>query len=355
MDLPAVSDFCVVSAIAVFSVFLQQAFFFAPILILDTRRSQAGRADLCPCFKCQQPAGGCDSGVSPTEATRKRWRMPKFDIHAGVRTFIVRWLAPKLTLPAVKIAVIIVFVSGLCVGLYGTTQIKLGMNYMDYVPSDSDIVKVFDIEENQFTPLAPSVHVYVRNVDLNEVGITDKLITLADAFRHIPEAYSDGLVGSVDTLFERARAWITGGCQGVSTCPSESYASKIRSFLYESPSGSSFRSDVVWDGCARNGADCAGDGTKATAKLLRFKILLQPRTVGTDGSVNVKFMERIRAVNLNASMVSGVSSFVYHSNFLWYERFAAIPSVVILNMSLAASICCCVLMLFLERTMYVHL
>ena len=109
MDLPAVSDFCVVSAIAVFSVFLQQAFFFAPILVLDTRRSQAGRADLCPCFKCQQPTEMCNSGVSPVEATRKRCQVPRCDIQAGVSKFIVGWLAPKLALPAVKLAVIAVF------------------------------------------------------------------------------------------------------------------------------------------------------------------------------------------------------------------------------------------------------
>lgn len=53
IDIGAIRQFCITSAVAVVAVLVLQVTAFCAALVLDTRRRMAGRIDCCPCVQWQ--------------------------------------------------------------------------------------------------------------------------------------------------------------------------------------------------------------------------------------------------------------------------------------------------------------
>ncbi|CAM9184613.1 unnamed protein product, partial [Scytosiphon promiscuus] len=174
--LPALSSFCVYSALGVLALYILQArerqittrsiafsTLFVAFVVYDTRRQEAGRLDCCCCFKTKnmekRPSALTAANIGSGEwdpAMGERGRLEKF----AANTY-----APLLTKKPIKAAVIVIFGAIFAICCYGAT--KLGVDDTDeaFIPDGSYLLETNEAIDQYFGGVGADVEIVTEDID----------------------------------------------------------------------------------------------------------------------------------------------------------------------------------------------
>jgi len=163
---PALSYFCTWATFGILLDFIFQITFFVCACVWDEQRVAIPARDCYCCgFCCAKKGGCCDFCFVDEEVMEKKGcGVPCCCLTCQkdggyLRGFLKDYYAPTLMKLPVKIFVIILFFGILGMGAYGSTQLTENFSLRFFVPSDSPLNTVFDIQDNEFRTGATSVSV----------------------------------------------------------------------------------------------------------------------------------------------------------------------------------------------------
>ena len=207
-DMPAVQAFAVISAVAIAVDWALQVTVFSAVLVLDARRMEQGRWDLCCCVQDeeveqqvdawkrsrtqgrgeeeeadyeaqidaahvqhQHPDGNAAASSSAADLSSPSGSTPPlppfsstspFSSESYLQRFMRRYYLPFLFHPLVRLLVLLLFPLAFCWLLYyGLTHLQLGLDQSTVVPDDS-YLKPYFASEAQFLNVGPPVFFVVR-------------------------------------------------------------------------------------------------------------------------------------------------------------------------------------------------
>ncbi|CAG8628831.1 10260_t:CDS:2, partial [Paraglomus occultum] len=149
VTMPAVRNFALYAALAVWVDFSLQVTAFVAFLSLDARRQEEDRLDCFPCMRIE--------GVSERierEGTLQRWTR--------------KYYAPVLLNSKVKVVVVVLFVGIFLTSLSLVPKIELGLDQRIALPSDSYLVDYFDDLDDYFG-VGPPVYFIAKDVNVTSL------------------------------------------------------------------------------------------------------------------------------------------------------------------------------------------
>ncbi|KAL1998892.1 hypothetical protein VTN02DRAFT_5412 [Thermoascus thermophilus] len=159
VGMPAVKNFAVYAAGAVFINAVLQVTMFVAVLALNQKRVESLRADCVPCLTVRKARS---SGMPETPVYTDR------DGEEGMlRTFIRRVYAPHLLGPTVKVAVVLVFLGLFTAGLALLPAVPLGLDQRIALPSDSYLIQYFN-DLYAYFDSGPPVYFVTRDVNVTQ-------------------------------------------------------------------------------------------------------------------------------------------------------------------------------------------
>ena len=204
-DIPAVQVFALMSAIAIAVDWALQMTVFCAVLVLDARRMEAGRWDLCPCvqnedvqrevdaFKAARTSQSLSQEVEeeaeeeaqgeeeeeeeedeepPPTAAGAAGKVDAsspslFTSESYLQQFFRRFYLPFLFHPFTRLFVLLFFPSlFFCLLGYGLTHLQLGLDQSTVVPDDSYLQGYF-ASEAHYLNVGPPVYFVLRNLSLS--------------------------------------------------------------------------------------------------------------------------------------------------------------------------------------------
>jgi Niemann-Pick C1 protein len=170
IPVPAVRQFCVVSAVAVVANAALQATWFVPALAADSRRQADGRADLWPCRR-----------AAPTERQQPQGRWARCSVTGAVRGCMRRCYAPLLLSKGGAAVTGALAACVLCAGVLGTMQLPLhlGLDQRVALPSSSYLADYFG-DQAAFAEAGPPLYIVLQGVNYTHPAA-------ASAMSHIVE------------------------------------------------------------------------------------------------------------------------------------------------------------------------
>ncbi|PYI14710.1 multidrug efflux transporter AcrB transmembrane domain-containing protein [Aspergillus violaceofuscus CBS 115571] len=157
VGMPAVKNFAVYAAGAVFINAVLQVTMFISVLALNQRRVESLRADCFPCLTVRK----AHSGMSEDQV------LDEHDGESILQSFIRKVYATFLLERKVKVFVVITFLGLLTAGIALVPEVALGLDQRIALPSDSYLVKYFDDLDAYFGS-GPPVYFVTRNVNVTE-------------------------------------------------------------------------------------------------------------------------------------------------------------------------------------------
>ncbi|KAL7750576.1 niemann-Pick type C- protein 1 [Sorochytrium milnesiophthora] len=155
IPMPAVSSFCLYSAVAVLANTLLQATAFVAFLALDAERSRHRRADCLPCLSVRP---------SPADATAGRELAPTV-LETAFRAY-----GAKLTAPLARRVVLAMTLLTTVLALISMSEIKLGLDQREALPRQSYLVSYFD-DMDKYLEVGPPLYFVTKDVDfVNRTG-----------------------------------------------------------------------------------------------------------------------------------------------------------------------------------------
>ncbi|CAG8683201.1 5361_t:CDS:2, partial [Racocetra persica] len=148
VTMPAVRNFALYAALAVWVDYLLQVTVFIAFLSLDAKRQEDDRMDCFPCIKVENAPERIDR-----EGTLQKWMR--------------KYYAPFILHKSVKIAVITIFIGIFLIGLSLVPQVELGLDQRIALPSDSYLIDYFDDLDNYFR-VGPPVYFVAKNVNVTK-------------------------------------------------------------------------------------------------------------------------------------------------------------------------------------------
>ncbi|KAH9048952.1 multidrug efflux transporter AcrB transmembrane domain-containing protein [Lactarius hengduanensis] len=152
VPMPAVRNFALYAAGSVFLNALLQVTVFVSAMVLDLRRTEAGRMDCFPCF--QIPA---------------RIQLPESTPHGSgpgtLARLIRKYYAPFILRPVIKSAVILIFGAFFVISVISVQHIELGLDQRLALPSDSYLVQYFD-DMDTYLNVGPPVYFVSHDIDV---------------------------------------------------------------------------------------------------------------------------------------------------------------------------------------------
>lgn len=170
VSMPAVRNFAIYSAGAVFINFVLQLTMFVSALALDQKRVEENRYDMFPCmtasksqdiFLSQETSFSSSVRALASPGVFEKFSEPAFS------KLIRRNYAPYILSKKIKPVVIAVFFAFFTLGLALLPHISLGLDQRIAVPSDSYLVQYFDDFYEYFNS-GPPVYFVVRNMDVTQ-------------------------------------------------------------------------------------------------------------------------------------------------------------------------------------------
>ena len=173
-NIPALVQFCVVAAAAVFFDVLLQLTWFCAAVALDAHRAEANRYDLLPCVvrrstsdaPCSPPDAQEPTGQAPAAAPARGaggfWACVRKGEY--VKHVLTHYYAPVLAYPAVKAMVLLVWVGCLAASVIGASHLQLGLPQQLVLPTGSYLETYFD-QQAQFGDAGPPAYVVLQGVD----------------------------------------------------------------------------------------------------------------------------------------------------------------------------------------------
>lgn len=153
--IPALQQFCIVAACAVFIDYLMQLTWFLAALSLDAKRAKANRVDVLCCIRMKP------SATPPN----KFWAFVSQGEY--VRTFLKRYYAPFIMQGPVRILVFIAWAGMLIASVYSFSQLTLGLEPQLALPTGSYLLPYFD-QQATLGDAGPPVYVVLQNVNYTD-------------------------------------------------------------------------------------------------------------------------------------------------------------------------------------------
>lgn len=157
VGMPAVRNFAVYAAGAVFINAILQVTMFISVLALNQKRVESLRADCIPCLTVRK----AHSGMPEERAFEDQ------DGESALQKLIRKIYAPYLLNRRVKVIVIIVFLGILTAGLALIPEVALGLDQRIALPSDSYLIDYFN-DLSEYFGTGPPVYFVTRNVNITE-------------------------------------------------------------------------------------------------------------------------------------------------------------------------------------------
>ncbi|KAF2418277.1 multidrug efflux transporter AcrB transmembrane domain-containing protein [Tothia fuscella] len=157
VGMPAVRNFAVYAAGAVFINAILQVTMFVSVLALNQRRVEAGRADCIPCIRVKN--------VDPMLSNREY--AYGADDEGGLQKFIRKTYAPALLGKKAKVIIITVFLGLFTAGLALLPNVKLGLDQRIAIPSDSYLIDYFNDLDDYFG-VGPPVYFVTKDLNVTE-------------------------------------------------------------------------------------------------------------------------------------------------------------------------------------------
>ncbi|KAL4924187.1 sphingolipid transporter NCR1 [Aspergillus undulatus] len=157
VGMPAVRNFAVYAAGAVFINAILQVTMFISVLALNQKRVESLRADCLPCLTVRK----AHSGMPEDRAFDDQ------DGESALQKFIRKIYASYLLNRRVKVLVVIVFLGILTAGLALIPEVALGLDQRIALPSDSYLIQYFN-DLSEYFGTGPPVYFVTRNVNITE-------------------------------------------------------------------------------------------------------------------------------------------------------------------------------------------
>ncbi|EHA19658.1 hypothetical protein CBS147343_3071 [Aspergillus niger] len=157
VGMPAVRNFAVYAAGAVFINAVLQITMFISVLALNQRRVESLRADCIPCLTVRK----AHSGMSEDQLLDHQ------EGESALQVFIRKVYASSLLARRVKVIVVITFLGLLTAGLALIPKVALGLDQRIALPSDSYLIQYFNDLDAYFGS-GPPVYFVTRNVNVTE-------------------------------------------------------------------------------------------------------------------------------------------------------------------------------------------
>lgn len=157
VGMPAVRNFAVYAAGAVFINAILQVTMFISVLALNQKRVESLRADCIPCLTVRK----AHSGMPEERAFEDQ------DGESALQKLIRKIYAPYLLNRRVKVVVVIVFLGVLTAGLALIPEVALGLDQRIALPSDSYLIDYFN-DLSEYFGTGPPVYFVTRNVNVTQ-------------------------------------------------------------------------------------------------------------------------------------------------------------------------------------------
>ncbi|KAL4817318.1 patched family-domain-containing protein [Aspergillus spinulosporus] len=157
VGMPAVRNFAIYAAGAVFINAILQVTMFVSVLALNQKRVESLRADCIPCLTVRKAHSGMPEDLN-------------FDDQDGesvLQKFIRKVYAPFLLNRRVKVVVVITFLGILAAGLALNPEVALGLDQRIALPSDSYLIDYFN-DLSHYYNSGPPVYFVTRNVNVTK-------------------------------------------------------------------------------------------------------------------------------------------------------------------------------------------
>jgi Niemann-Pick C1 protein len=162
VGMPAVRNFAVYAAGAVFINAILQVTMFVSVLSLNQRRVESHRADCCPCIKIK------GAGISLNNTNGNGFARPyEGQDESTIQQFIRKTYAPILLGRKVKVAVVVVFLGIFTAGVSLIPEVKLGLDQRVAIPDDSYLIPYFNDLYDYFES-GPPVYFVTRELNVSE-------------------------------------------------------------------------------------------------------------------------------------------------------------------------------------------
>lgn len=159
VGMPAVRNFAIYAAGAVFINALLQVTLFISLLAYNQKRVEDSRMDCIPCITIKAArihlnGSNGNLGARLYEAPEEGW----------LQRFIIRYYAPALLGKKVKVAIIAIFLGFFAAGVALIPEVKLGLDQRVAIPDDSYLIPYFNDLYDYFDS-GPPVYFVVKDVD----------------------------------------------------------------------------------------------------------------------------------------------------------------------------------------------
>ncbi|KAF5101491.1 hypothetical protein DV451_002188 [Geotrichum candidum] len=179
VSMPAVRNFALYSAGAVFVNFILQLTMFVSAITLDQKRIESNRFDLIPCLRSRKSKGLSQESFS--SITARALASPGVFEKVNEPTFsklIKRHYAPYILKANIKPVIMTIFFAFFAIGLSLFPKLELGLDQRIAVPSDSYLVNYFDDFYSFFN--------VAWNVDMSGMPEGEEFMTYFNAWIEAP-------------------------------------------------------------------------------------------------------------------------------------------------------------------------
>merc|ERR1711968_304786 len=193
--LPALENFCAYAALGILFDYILQISLFGSAMVYDAKRQAAGRKDCCGACCCKPTSFFCCGG-----------NCAKYDEGALKRCIRNRY-APMIASRCFRILVIFIFVGWFGVSAYLATFLRQDFSFRWFVPSDSRLIGVFDIQDKYFGDLGLPVSVTTgtqNGTKHNSIKSQSAMLKLDDAMKKNEWLQTD----TVDGWYPAFVTWI---------------------------------------------------------------------------------------------------------------------------------------------------
>ncbi|KZF21086.1 multidrug efflux transporter AcrB transmembrane domain-containing protein [Xylona heveae TC161] len=202
VDMPAVRNFAVYAAGAVFINALLQVTMFVSVLTLNQRRVESNRTDCFPCIKVRNSEGLSSSltGGRPYAA----------EDEGLVQKFVRRIYAPALLNRKTKVGIVVAFLGLFTAAIALIPRVSLGLDQRIAIPSDSYLINYFNDLYDYFDS-GPPVYFVTRELNTTQRAHQQQLcgrFSTCDPFSIVNVLEQERKRPNISYISEPAASWI---------------------------------------------------------------------------------------------------------------------------------------------------
>jgi len=160
--MPAVRNFAIYAAGAVFINAVLQVTMFVSVLSLNQRRVEDRRADCFPCIQIK--SAGVQLGGTTGSAYARSYEGQD---ESALQQFIRKTYAPALLGRKVKVAVVVIFLGIFTAGISLFPEVSLGLDQRDAIPEDSYLIPYFN-DLYEYFDSGPPVYFVTRELNATQ-------------------------------------------------------------------------------------------------------------------------------------------------------------------------------------------